>query len=345
MKKEDIINNHSLLKRFVKDYKLPIQVVQQPFFEYFIDLYDELHQTKQKFKIFEDYLTTLEHQENFFSMNDKIISRFKEKFSQLEVFKNFNNLDLQQEYKIQKKIPQKDMYNIDNIGVEFISIDLRQANFNVFKLLDPSSELTTYFDFLKKTIDELSFNQKQKECAYEYFKNSKMIRQVIFGELNPSRQQALQRYVISQLCEKLNSHHLDITSASSDEIIVKNFSDIQKIKEILKDVSESFKFFRVEKFKLESIMNGKPFFLKISTEKEQVDILSMKVDDMFVQKNHDVKFEIKNYSQFLYPQIYKHLKREEVNELDKTFYYEGFLSVLKDDLFPKPNFNKKMKIN
>jgi hypothetical protein len=48
--------SNKVLKRFVKDYKLPIQVIQQPYFEYFLDLYNADYNAKEKYKLLEQVL-------------------------------------------------------------------------------------------------------------------------------------------------------------------------------------------------------------------------------------------------------------------------------------------------
>ena len=42
------------LKIFIKDCSLPVQVLQEPYFSYFINLYDKDFQSKAKFQLLKD---------------------------------------------------------------------------------------------------------------------------------------------------------------------------------------------------------------------------------------------------------------------------------------------------
>ncbi len=343
---QETMGNHSIVKRFLKDYKLPIQVFQDPYLEYFLELYDDFHQSKSKFKRLTNMTSHLEHGEQFFEINRDVFNLFKEKFTQFDAYQKFQAIDLRNDFKIQKKIESKDFYQEENLNKKFISIDLKKANFNIFKFLDDKQEIPEYSTFLTTVIHELHHSSDMKKDIDAYFQESKMIRQVIFGELNPSKQQAIQRFVISQICQEIEKHGLQVNSASSDEIIVKNCDDISQMKSILSQLPQEYQFFRVEKFKLEKIHPEKNFFLKISTANPDIPIYENNFIDSFKENQfcYDIKMEIKNHSQFLYPQIYKQLIKEPVNDLDKTFYYEGFLSLLKDDLFNEKIMIKKLKI-
>lgn len=311
--------SNSIKQRFVKDFKLPINLIQDPYFEYFIELYDEEFKTKEKLQILEKYVATLSNHEEFFSKSKDISEAIKSAIQNTQAYTDFNNADLTK-YPSIKDIAQQNIYIVPNIGKDLISIDLEKANYNSFRLFGLDKELNapTYNDLLAKFTDQ------------EYFFQSKMIRQVIFGDLNPSRQQKIQRYIIGQLCEKLIKAGCVISSASSDEIIVKNKTDVKEIAEILKDVDEKFKFFRIEKFQFNRIGDEFDFFIK-ETE----------------MKDGSIKKEFKNTPGDIFPQIYKQYKNIELNQYDMLFYHNGYLAEFKDPVF-KPihenNNKKKVKI-
>lgn len=307
--------NNQIKKRFCKDFSLPINVFDEPYFEYFVDLYDSLHNIKEKIGYLESVLNKCSNQEEFFQQGNKISSGIKELISNTEAYKKFNSVNLD-DFPLKKNVSQQNIYLVDNIGKEMISIDLEKANFNSFRLFGLQEELNTptYNDLMKKFTDE------------PYFIQSKMIRQVIFGDLNPARQQRMQKFIIQNLCEKLLEHGCEISSASSDEIIIKNKTDVNEIKDILKDTDERFKFFRIEKFSFDRVSDEYDYFIKTT-----------------IKADGQEKVEFKNTPAFIFAQVFKKQFNLPINDYDMLFYHEGFLAQFKEPVFknemkksPKP---------
>ena len=74
--------NSKLKKRFVKDFSLPIPIVEEPYFTYFVDLYDDLLDTHKKLDMMRDYASKFDtadalisHYENFKTMSSKILNQ------------------------------------------------------------------------------------------------------------------------------------------------------------------------------------------------------------------------------------------------------------------------------
>ena len=95
--KEEIKNlSHSMRKRFVKDFSLPIQTLQDPYFEYMVNLTDQMYSTREKldllFKAME--IKDIHDEEGFFSyynhLKDEIINFIKES----NEYKEFCNFDI-----------------------------------------------------------------------------------------------------------------------------------------------------------------------------------------------------------------------------------------------------------
>jgi hypothetical protein len=305
-----------LKKRFVSDLKLPINIYAEPYFQYFMELYDRDFNTKEKMKIFEKLLNKFSSQEEFFQNSEKISFSIKELIINTQTYKKFNSFDMNKYFPLEEQIKQQNIYINSNIGKKLISVDLEKANFNVFKMVGLGEEIgiNSYDELLNKFTDD------------EYYFISKKIRQVIFGDLNPTRQQRIQKFVINNLCKKLKENGCILSSVNSDEIIIQNQELTSKeIKEILKNVPEKFKFFKIEDFILEKIDENHDFFVKkILTE-------------------NGFKTEFKNIPKHLFAQVYKKYLNQEINEYDLLFYYEGFLAQFKEKLFTQ-ELTKKMKI-
>lgn len=307
---------NSLKKRFASDLKLPINIYSEPYFEYFMELYNPDFNTKEKMKTFEKLLTKFSNQEEFFQNSERISSSIKDLIAKTETYKKLNAFDMNKDFPLEEQVKQQNIYIIPNVGKKLISVDLEKANFNVLKMIGLSEEISanSYNELLNKFTDD------------EYYFISKKIRQVIFGDLNPARQQRIQKFVINNLCKKLKENGCILSSASSDEIIIQNQDLTSKeIKEILKDVPEEFKFFRVEDFVFEKIDENHDFFVKTTlTEKGP-------------------KTEFKNVPGHVFAQVYKRYLNQESNEYDLLFYHEGFLAQFKEKLFNQ-ELTKKMKI-
>lgn len=306
--------SNGIKQRFTKDFKLPINIFSEPYFTYQVELYDDIFKVKEKIKLLEEAIQVAGGEEEFFQYGSNVAKRMKEKIAATQAYQNFNKVDMNKEFPLIENIKQQNIYIYPNINKELISIDLEKANFNCLDLFNIKNELkVSSYDDLMKSITEV-----------EYFTKSKMIRQVIFGDLNPSRQQRLQKYIINQLCIKLRENGYELSSASSDEIIISNASNVKHVQLLLEDVPEKFKFFRVEKFKFKNIDNDGKYFIK-TTETQNGE-----------------KIEFKSVPGHLFAQVYKKHLGLEINDYDMLFYHDGFLAQFKEPLFSK-ELSKKPK--
>lgn len=308
---------NSIKQRFVKDFKLPINLIQDPYFDYFIELYNPDFDTYKKLELLQSFLSTCKDQEDFFQKGTTVSTAVKEFIQNSKAYELMNNADLNS-FPQNKNLTQQNIYIVPNVDKELISIDLEKANFNSFKLFNFEEEtgIKTYRELISKFTDQ------------EYFQQSKMFRQVIFGDLNPARQQRIQKYVIGQLCQKLQENGCEISSASSDEIIVKNKSSTKEIEQILSTVPKELQFFRVEKFHFSRIGDDFDFFVKYTE-----------------QKDGSIKKEFKNSPGHLFPQIYKQHLKLELNQYDMLFYHDGYLAEFKEPVFKnEPTLTSKRKI-
>jgi hypothetical protein len=309
---------NQITKRFCKDLKIPINIFQEPYFEYFVDLYDEHYKVREKLGWLKDVLKDCKTQEDFFGMSEKISRNIKETIKNTSAYNAFNSFDSQKQFLTKEKIPQQNIYIVPNIGKNLISVDLEKANFNCLNLFGLKDELKvdSYNEFMRRFTE------------YDYFLNSKTIRQVIFGDLNPSRQQKVQKYIIDNLCTELLGAGCKLSSASSDEIIISSEISVKEVKDILKNVPQEFKFFRVESFSFNRIGTENDYFIKTT-----------------IQENNEPKLEFKSVPGHFHAQIFKKYYGLEINENDLLFHHEGFMAQFKEPLFAPELTNKiKMKM-
>ena len=312
-----MLYNRELAKRFISDYKLPIPLINEEYFFYHLNLYQDDYGSLEKYNQLLDMVNKKydgdcnKFLEDYYDVRDKIITTVMDS----EAFQKFNTMDMNVfTIKDRLNITSNNIYNNDNIGEFFISIDLKKANFQTLRNIDKDIVLgaDTYEDFIGKFTD------------LGYVKTSKYTREVIFGKLNPKRHITAEKYFITQIYKKVIEYFPYVTdkcvSLSNDEIIFKTefllyndkltcFAlrrDIEKIaKEIGFDVHVEF--FHLRGYNLmfkERRSVRKTFFMK----------------DYFCT---DGKFKLIGVPLQYHSIAYKLYKGKELSEIDYHFDYEG----------------------
>ena len=155
-------------------------------------------------------------------------------------------------------------------GVNYFSVDLRSANWVSLKKYDQLNELgDSYSELLKK------FEMP------DVFIHSKYLRQLIFGNVNPKKQQRVQRSIMQEEIIRKYSNDFSVECVRSDEVIFK-FDKFEEMSKILDSIDNKFrcKIFtvnRVEDFRINNIydrngnilnremvgVSGNQFFMKL----------------------------------------------------------------------------------
>ncbi len=302
-----VLSNKTKL-RFVNDHNLPIQVVEEPYFNYFLDLYEPYNQARTKYQ---KLVLTIElcfdgDEEKFLSeyytVRDKVIDTILTK----DTYLSFNKLDMNQ-FKV-KDIgisAKTNIYNQENIGKKFISIDLKKANFQALKYINRAifNNVDSYEEFISGFTD------------IGYFKESKYTRQVIFGQLNPSRTVTIEKFLTYKIYDLLTEicfieEGAIVRSITNDEIILEIDNDISI--EILESIEDTVKEklnldVRVESFQLLQAADT-PYFIKCDL-------------------NHIEKYQIMCVPVNLFAQVYKKVTSQEIDEdMDLIFYNDKMLA-------------------
>ena len=297
-----------LKRRFIKDCGLPIAITDSPYFEYFIDLYDEAFNTKTKLATFKAIVDRFDEEGEVLdylqSITNSIIANIQEKDS----YKNFLNTNMNK-FAIKSKYPSSSIFKECHTGKELISIDLSKANFQAMNFFDKNIlESKTYKEFVQKYTNE------------EYIINSKYIRQVIFGNLNSKRLGTIEKYMIYQIVEKLEELDLTILLVTDDEIVLEGNIDIyNKIVDMVSNMDIQV---AIELFVLKTLRqpNGQPF----KSDKFYVK------DFITFTDEKNLMFEIKATDATFYPQFFKLLTNQEINENDLVFINDGFVASYKN---------------
>lgn len=206
--------DRDLAKRFVSDYKLPIQIINEDLFYYCLITLGAIPKWVELKKLVKDKFSNNndEFLEEYYKIRNNIITSVLNN----EAYQKFNTMpmDKYQNFRKEANISSKNIYSQENVGKNFISIDLKKANFQVLNKVDKNILFNsdTYEDFIGKFTD------------LSYVKNSKYTRQVIFGKLNPSRHITIEKYYTLKIYELLRdkfelTKDWKITSVSNDEVV------------------------------------------------------------------------------------------------------------------------------
>lgn len=285
--------------QFVRDFKLPIKLVQSPLFEYYLELFDNDLDSKRKESIFlkhmEKFNSLDELKDDFHFLKKDIVNKIQS-LPQMTEF--MNRTPYQSPYKVQRG----GVYNHQYTNKRVVSIDLIAANFNSMRYV--SEELTlgckTFNDLLSK------FTQN------EYYSHVKVFRQLVFEQLNSNKQQNIQREmmdkVLKTLFEKFDDK-LELRMPSNDEICVTIETKEQedKIKEL------------IQNHELSDVLKVESFYVKHLE------------DDFFYQIFDEGKIRLRNVPSFVYSRFYKKAKGLPLTVEDSYFNYEGRLAQLVDE--------------
>lgn len=309
--------NRELAKRFISDYRLPIPLINEEYFFYHLNLYEEDYGSLSKYKAL---LNIIESQfendcnkflKHYYDVRENIIQTI----TKSKAFQIFNEMNLDV-YSIKNKenISSNNIYNQSNIGKFFVSVDLKKANFQILKKIDKDIVLGA------ETYEELI----EKFSKLDYIKDSKYTREVVFGKMNPKRHITIEKYFIIQLYKRLvDDLHLfckNCVSMSNDELVFNvdllylndkltcyNLRrNIEKIANEL-ELDVRVEFFHLRGYNLlfkESRSIRKTFFVK----------------DYFCT---DGKFKLISTPLPYHSICYKLYKGKEMEEIDYHFDYEG----------------------
>lgn len=296
--------SHAVLKRFVKDYSLPIQIVQEPYFMYFLNLYDKQYDIINKFNLLQEAIKQSGSEDNFLNEYYKIRDNIITSIEKLDKYKEYNTIKMDNYNVPNNSYPSHDIFNMSNVNKYFLSIDLKKANFQVLKLF--YSELV----FNSNTYQELI----GKFTNLEYMKESKYLRQVIFGNMNPKRQIKLERFIIQKILDFILEKGFfkgnQIRMVSNDEIIFElEFSEdydlwkadyIKLINSIKNDLNYEVD---IEIYKLLNIEGSTKYFVKKFVNKTGYELMCIPI--------------------VYFAQIFKKYNDIQLEDNDLLFYYEN----------------------
>lgn len=314
-----ILNNFiwkdkDILKRFCKDYSLPINVYDPELIEYYINLYDYILQTKSKYELLKTTLAEFDNDKDaFLSYSHQLSEKIINSVEQTEGYNKFITCNMDEYMSIHnevegiKYVKSVNLYNPDNSGKYFVSIDMRKANFQALWYFDSNIVFGTnsYDDFISLFTDKA------------YFKESKEIRQTVFGKLTNGRLQRQERSIMEKVLKFILHYGYPINIPVSavkvfttDEIIlegrIEELTPLDLAHEIFVNTGIRTK---VEPFKLEYLGNN-----------------------AYVKVHNNAPPTFKGCSSVYFPQMYKTYMGLPLQEEDLYFMYEKKLAKFTEPL-------------
>lgn len=327
--------NIELRKRFVKDYKLPFNIVEgDDLFNYYLGLFET------NFKTLSLWQKTLKEINinfngnvemfitNYYNVREKIIQTILHN----PAYESFNNMDMSK-YTIKDKIniSTNNVYNCNNVRKIFISIDIKKANFQAIKYVEPAIvyNAASYDDFIRYFTNS------------NYIVNSKYFRNVVFGKCNPKRHITVEKYIINEIRKHIGEklfRNIDINliSFSNDEIVYEcsvsielfNEEMITYIKSVINDLKNEIKDFIGVDVSI-TMFNLKGYNLCNTINNKVCKIFFVKEDCLSDKK------EFKCVPEPLFAIIYKLYNKQDVLSADRIVNYDGLRAELTEDFYIK----------
>ncbi len=332
----DMINNRELKHRFIEDMNPPITVMEDDPFEYQVGLYEGLYRTKT---LWEEILNIIDRD---FGGNEKAFleSYYLGRETLLQSILNnpwydvYNLQDLSKfastkkefDY-IPEKLPKNNIYNESRIKQYYLSIDLSRANYQALSLISPefftgipisSNPGKRPSELYDRWVDEVLCD-KCPEFIRTYIKNSKHLRQVVFGNANPSRQMTIEKWMITKATGPIKEFIGDrgeIITRDNDEIIFALGPepveiDMKALLEIRDKIADEWNIY----------VKPETFYLK-SIEYKTVTDQSIRA---YIKEFPDGTYEMKGVQKNYMAQIYEDINNipPSPDDYDLLFYFEN----------------------
>ncbi|BAI81753.1 conserved hypothetical protein (plasmid) [Deferribacter desulfuricans SSM1] len=322
---------NSIKQRFVKDFSLPITIFNNDLFYYYCITLNDFLDIENKAKLLYNFIKNnedvLENKEKFFEISSKFNTDVIEYIKGKESFNKFLQFDMNK-FKVHN-YKNSNIYHSDNDSKYYFTVDLIKGNFQAFKYFDPNivDNMNDYENFIKQF------------TKYDYFVQSKYIRQVIFGHLNTKRQQTIMKYIMMEIYKKIEKYLdniFELECLNNDELIfnikvpVFNNKYKKKIIFLLKELKKLPFNLKVNIFKLKHL---KPENMYVKEYINRFLLYTWKDDIIEEYLDNYKKIEFKCVPNNVFMQVFKYYFNMELDDRDLYFYYDKRLAKWLKPLF------------
>jgi hypothetical protein len=264
--------NIKVRQTFCKENDVKIDLFSD---EYFWDRMD-LFKVTNKFLDFVGLLINRFNSsvEEYLDYRDKISRQIIDYLKDTPAYQDLNSCDMNsffEGFQDYMNIPRGDIYKQCNIGKEYVSVDIRKANYVALVHYSNYKNYDTFNEF------GYDFNKFMSQFTdIEYIQNNKRLREIIFGNLNGKRIATYEKYIIMTILDKIelmgNSLSGSIERINNDEFILNITNDnpigLEEMLKCINKINNSPIPLKVQKYKLKSIPSLGVFIKEIDTSDE-----------------------------------------------------------------------------
>lgn len=206
-----------MARKIIKDFKLPFSYLNP---SHFTTMVDNMMQVAPEFNEAVDMIVIIcvniprEDQPSFCGYIGEVTDLMVKHILNNTGYRVFNLKDIDQFFPlVHQDIPTGDIYNHENAGRSFISIDLKNAAFQAMKTWDSlygaehgyliGNHINTYKEFVEyivlKSGAYTSHGDLIDRVVVEYVSKCKSLRQVILGKTNPKRIMHIEKYIMQTI--------------------------------------------------------------------------------------------------------------------------------------------------
>lgn len=297
-------NEIKLRQRFCKDCDIPVNAFDEPYFSDRLRLFDFLYDSVSKWELFTKEFKKYDSSEDYLNDYSRIKDEAIETVRSTEGFQLFSAYGVN-DFSIKSKgLPSGRIYKPENNGRIYLSIDMKKANFSALHEYrdDIFGGAHTWEEFISRFTDN------------KHIINSKYIRQVIMGNLNPKRQTAYEKVLMDKLltdilhAKVISKKH--VAAFLADEIIF-DVTDLENRHEVIADIykiSSQVPYMKTEVFSLHKIYGyGVDGYIK----------------NNFSMSNAGCSIKVKCVDKDMMAFVARYLLKEPVTDSDRMFYYNG----------------------
>lgn len=315
-----------MIRTFSKYCDCQITVEKNPYFTEELEIRDKFFNTKQKYALLEKCVAAAGSIEDYVDNYNKARSAIIDDIVNTNEYQQFNSkdsvlmLDYVQQTLKDNTYRRTNIFNNDNIGKKFISIDMKHANMSILQNIGVYDKTTTYNDVMSKyNVDE-------------FMTNSKKFRQTVFGRTNEKR---IGKYELFHMLCIANTfkeiHNIEPVCVLHDEIVFEYTDEVyDTISSVIKTCSELTGIeYKCETYTLYLIDPIKAY-IKVYFDRYDLnkdDIVSY--DDIVDGK---YKFDVKCLKNFYSRAVYHWLANEEYTNEDFYFIYEDLICKTVDNI-------------
>jgi len=310
----NIILSKQMREFFIKDNGIPMQVIEDPYFHYYLNLFDPYFQSLEKYKLLIDTIGILGDESKISEVSRTFMDEVNFHIEESPCYQNFVHDMILPDLALQLK--KGNLYQKDNNGKQFASIDLVEANYQSMKFVCP-------LVLAEETYEEFA----NRFTVLRYIITCKKIRQIIFGQLSPSKQQGVQRHIISviqkYLMDNVGIKKDSITATSSDEIVFETKSSSEELKKLINEYKEC------NRCKIPGIEGIRLRITVFELKQHGTDKYKF-----FVKHHENGKKEIKGVEAAYMPEVIKFFEGRAISSISDTlFVRNGRICNFRDSLF------------